>query len=334
MLHSQAITVRESSQVGEARRGAVLIAAGLGMNAELQARAGLIATEAATNLLRHGGGGEVLLRAVETGSQAGVELLALDRGSGIADVARSLRDGYSTAGTAGEGLGAIQRQSTVFDLYAPMGQGTALLSQLWAEGGEPSDRPVVVGAVCVAKPGESACGDAWWVECHPEGATVLVADGLGHGPQAATASLEAVRLLRAQPRLAPGEQLRRLHAGLHATRGCAAAVAAVDVRAGVLQYSGVGNITGTVLLEAQRTHLVSHNGTLGHDTPLVQELPYVYPEGALLVMASDGLGTQWRPERYPGLLARHPSLVAGVLYRDFARGRDDVTVVAVRGGRG
>ena len=48
-------------------------------------------------------------------------------------------------------------------------------------------------------------------------------------------------------------------------------------------------------------------------------------------MHSDGLTTHWTLERLPGLAARHPSLIAGVLYRDFKRGRDDVTVVVARG---
>jgi hypothetical protein len=47
-------------------------------------------------------------------------------------------------------------------------------------------------------------------------------------------------------------------------------------------------------------------------------------------MHSDGLGMQWRIERYPGLINKHPSLIAGILYRDFQRGRDDVIVLVAR----
>jgi hypothetical protein len=52
--------------------------------------------------------------------------------------------------------------------------------------------------------------------------------------------------------------------------------------------------------------------------------------GFLLVMHSDGLATHWNLDQYPGLVGRRPSLIAGVLYRDFARGRDDVTVVVAK----
>jgi hypothetical protein len=51
----------------------------------------------------------------------------------------------------------------------------------------------------------------------------------------------------------------------------------------------------------------------------------------VLVMYSDGLASHWSLDRLPGLAARHPALLAGVLYRDHSRRRDDVTVVAVQG---
>jgi hypothetical protein len=72
------------------------------------------------------------------------------------------------------------------------------------------------------------------------------------------------------------------------------------------------------------------NGTVGQGTLRVREFDYAWSPGSVLVMASDGLGTRWSLDDYPGLAARHPALVAAVLYRDHARGRDDVTVLAVR----
>jgi hypothetical protein len=62
----------------------------------------------------------------------------------------------------------------------------------------------------------------------------------------------------------------------------------------------------------------------------VQEFAFPWPRGALLVMHSDGLGTQWDLGTYPGLTSRHPALIAAVLYRDYDRARDDVSVVVIR----
>jgi len=59
-------------------------------------------------------------------------------------------------------------------------------------------------------------------------------------------------------------------------------------------------------------------------------MAFPWPAGALLIMHSDGLGTHWDLATYPGLAARHPGLIAAVLYRDYDRGRDDVSVVVIR----
>jgi hypothetical protein len=76
--------------------------------------------------------------------------------------------------------------------------------------------------------------------------------------------------------------------------------------------------------------LFTHNGTVGAQVRKVQEFEYAWPDGGLLVMHSDGLQTRWSMDPYPGLMARHPAVVAGVLYRDFQRGRDDATVLVLR----
>jgi hypothetical protein len=76
--------------------------------------------------------------------------------------------------------------------------------------------------------------------------------------------------------------------------------------------------------------MVSRNGIVGHRIRTIQEFTYPLHKEALLVMHSDGLATRWGLDRYPGLAKRHPSLIAGVLYRDYRRIRDDVTVVVAR----
>jgi len=48
-----------------------------------------------------------------------------------------------------------------------------------------------------------------------------------------------------------------------------------------------------------------------------------------LIMYSDGLQSRWNLQDYPGLVHRHPAVIASVLHRDFCRGRDDVTVLVV-----
>ena len=78
--------------------------------------------------------------------------------------------------------------------------------------------------------------------------------------------------------------------------------------------------------------MVSNNGTIGHVARSMRDFHYELPMEALIIMASDGLVTNWRLDAYPGLAQRHPSLIAAILYRDASRGRDDVTILVARVG--
>jgi hypothetical protein len=188
-----------------------------------------------------------------------------------------------------------------------------------------------LGAVYVPRDGEEVCGDGWAVEQNGPRCLALVADGLGHGRLAAEASRAAVRIFRANAALGTTEILGAIHAALRGTRGAAVAVAEVRLDQQQVRFAGVGNIAGAVIADATGRSMISGNGTAGHEVRKIQEFTYPFPPGALLVVHSDGLTTHWRLEQYAGLETRHPALVAGVLYRDFKRPRDDVTVLAWRG---
>jgi hypothetical protein len=126
------------------------------------------------------------------------------------------------------------------------------------------------------------------------------------------------------------ELLERVHGGLRSTRGAAAAVAVVDRAARSVRFAGLGNIAASVLAGGESRSMVSLGGIVGHEARRIQPFEYPFPAGALLVLHSDGLGSRWTLDRYPGLTTRDPLVVAGVLFRDFVRGTDDATVVAVR----
>jgi hypothetical protein len=97
-----------------------------------------------------------------------------------------------------------------------------------------------------------------------------------------------------------------------------------------VNFVGVGNIAAVVRSESGNRHLVSHNGIVGHTLRKLQQFSVGWPDDALLIMHSDGLGSRWELAPYPGLAFRHPAIIAAVLYRDFTRGRDDVTVLVAR----
>jgi anti-sigma regulatory factor (Ser/Thr protein kinase) len=344
MMATQAIPVREMSQTGQVRRAAAGLAEGIGFDHEEAGRVGLVATEAATNLVKHAKGGEIVLTAVDEPGSRAVEIVAIDRGPGIRDLNRAMRDGYSTSGTIGGGLGAIRRIASRFDLYSA-DSGTILFARV---GGSSEPPPVArkaagerngaaasafgveVGVIQVPCPGELVSGDSYAL-AHASGrSVVLVADGLGHGADAHAAASLAARVFREHASESPVAILERIHDALRPTRGAAAAVLELDRGERLARFAGIGNIAASVHEGGESRSMVSHHGVLGHSVRKTHEFVYPWPPRALVILHSDGIGTHWDLSRYPGLVQRSPALIVAALYRDFCRGRDDATVLALR----
>lgn len=321
--------VSHASDVAAVRRAGQKVADSLGFNETRAGQLALIITEAATNILKHAGEGEIHVGPAQSPSGIGVDVLALDKGPGIADLASSLVDGVSTAGTAGTGLGALHRLSDEFDVYSTRGEGSVFFMRLWRDVPGPTPCGVEVGALWTPIRGEEACGDGWAVACEASGATLLAADGLGHGPDAARAANAAIGALERRGPVGASEMMHLAHEALRPTRGAALAAARIDFDADELRFAGVGNI-GAVAFEQTRRALVSHNGIVGHNMRKVQEFAVPFGPGALCVLHSDGIETRWDLDKYPGLQGRSPALIAAVLMRDYIRGRDDAMVLVVR----
>ena len=335
------IPAADLSRVGEARRAAAVLAKGAGFGAGQQGEIAIIATELTTNLAKHATNGRLLLQAIPpSGAQASasMELIAVDTGPGMSDPERCLRDGYSTGGTAGTGLGAVRRLSSEFDVYSTLDQGTVLLSRVNAEACATArnGNRLRWGVVSIPAPHEVACGDAWTVRVDDSRCAILVADGLGHGPLAEAASKQAVEVFNSNPFAEPQAVVQAIHVALSGSRGAAISVAHIDREKRVLRYAGLGNISASLLSDREGSGrgLFSHNGTAGVHVRKVQQFEYPCGENGksgTLIMHSDGLQSRWSLEKYPGLRQRHPGVIAGILYRDLTRGRDDVTVLVVDG---
>lgn len=310
MPESVRLLIDESSKTAEARRLARDMTVEMGWGETLGEQVSIVVTEACTNLLKHAQRGELIVHSVTEGlgPEPLLELLALDHGPGIEDLARCLENGYSTSGTLGHGLGAIIRLSKLADFYSAPGKGTGILARWW-NGTQPAASASArggfrVSAVNVPKSGEEASGDAWASVQSGDQLTVLVADGLGHGIEANLAASQAVRMLRENPQLGPHALLERCHLALRSTRGAAVAVARIDRAYEKLTFAGVGNISGRIYsAERGGQHLVSVNGTAGHHSEKLREFSYPWTADAVLQMHSDGLSSGAGVEAYPGLAA-------------------------------
>jgi anti-sigma regulatory factor (Ser/Thr protein kinase) len=323
MSQSILIAVAEPSQVAEARRIVDRTAKEHGLDEDSRGRAAIVVTEAGNNLIRHAGSGQIIFRILR--ALRGVELIVLDRGPGMSDIRRSLTNGYSTGGGSGTGLGAIQRLSSVFDLFSAPEQGTVLASVILPPGAKASRR-FQSSAVAIPIPGETVCGDTWALHFDgPDNLQILLADGLGHGPRAHEAAIAAAVVFNSAQNRSPSDLMHAVHDGLRGTRGAAVAILSITFEAA---YCSVGNIAGIMYRDGEIKHLVSYNGTVGSELRKVREEHYGLGEQTVIVLNSDGLLSNWSLDAYPGLWYKHPAVIAGVLVRDFARGMDDLSIVA------
>lgn len=329
----QRYPIAENAEIGLAKRQAQVLAHEAGFNETLSGQLAIVVAELGTNLLKHGGGGELLLSRLRDGERAGVEVLACDKGPGISSVSMGMLDGYSTRGTLGVGLGAVSRLAHHVDVFSRAGQGTVVMARFWRDGVQaplPYALPAC-GAVAVPKAGQDVSGDVWAVREVDGVHMLMVADGLGYGAQAALTAAEALRAFQTTNSTVPVDVLTMMHGVLKHTRGAVAAVAAMRPAQGVLHYAGVGNIAGLIFNpEGKRRHLMSYDGTLGYQVRTIRETTYEWTPGCWLAMHSDGLTARLDPSIHPGLSHHDPSLIAAVLYRDFHRTHDDATVLVVK----
>jgi anti-sigma regulatory factor (Ser/Thr protein kinase) len=293
----------------------------------------LVATELATNILRHTSGGYVLCRPVD----GGIELIAVDHGAPGRLRSASVVGAPSQGGGLGVGLAAVRRRAATFGFYRTP-YGAVVLARLL-----PARRTTTApiepwqwGAVTVPRGGGGESGDAWAVTTDPSANSTFAAvivDGLGHGPEAASAAARAIEVFERQAAagLSPlPDFTRQAHQAMLGTRGGVLGVCLIDHD--VVTYTGVGNTTGRILGGPRGQHLIGQHGTLGTHLapPTPKHATYARSTGATLILTTDGIDTRWDPAVYPELLSQHPAVVAATLHRDHARSADDATILVAR----
>lgn len=326
------LPVHESSQIGDARRQAARLAAALDFNELALGRLALVVSELATNLVRHAREGWLLMGRYTQASVPTLELIAVDRGPGMRDVEHSMSDGVSTGGTSGTGLGAVQRLSSQCLVFSKPGQGTVIVARLTADQSPLALRePAALkhAGISVAAPAETVSGDSWALRPTAEGIVLLMADGLGHGPEAAAAADAAADELLAATSVDPADLIDACHRRLRSSRGAAVAAMSLDAAGRRLAFSGAGNVAARLMSGVGDRSLLSQHGTVGVQLRKAQTLPYDVPPHARLIVHSDGLHTRWDLNEVPELLGADPILLAAYLLRHQLRGRDDATIVVV-----
>lgn len=332
IANSEVIFISDASDIGAARRLAAALAKRLDFaEAEIE-KIAIITTELASNLMKHAcKNAQLFLQAIEHDNKQGLEILALDKAQGMNNVAQCLKDGYSTANTSGTGLGAISRLADFINIYTQPDAGTLVLARVYKKQNQQTNATLLeLGSVCLPYPGEKLCGDTWAVHQSAERSVFLLADGLGHGFDAAEASQQACDIFQQNNQLGPAELIKILSTNLRNTRGAAIAVAEIDKNKKTVTFSGLGNISGNIITDKKIHRMISHDGTAGIGQYTVREFVYPWCDKSLLIMHSDGITSRWDLNNYPGITLRDPTVIASILYRDFWRGNDDVTVIVAK----
>jgi len=337
----QRFLIPDRSYLSLTKRDITRLAESFGLSASEVGKVNIIVSELTSNLVKHSNaGGELLVKAIGKPTR-GIEIISLDNGPGMSDPQRMMEDGVSTFGSAGEGLGAIKRQSDVFDMYSHPSVGTVIVSRIYKSGKVPAKTGTghrfEIGNIMVPKPQEVDCGDGFAIVEKGTDIYLLALDGLGHGSHAHEAAMQAVEEFCKHPSSSPADSLRQIHSTIKRTRGAVGLTAYIDGSNQRLSYCGIGNIAGKMfsadgsLISTPYKNIISYNGILGHNIPTTlnnQQLDW--GRNKLLVLHSDGLKSRWDLNKYPGLHRHLATTIAAVLFKDYSRHTDDTLVIVCK----
>ncbi len=293
----------------------------------------IVVAELVSNLVKHAGGGQVLVKLVEESGIQGIEMVSIDNGPGMTDVSRMEKDGFSTKNTLGQGLGAMKRLSDVFQVYSQKAWGTVILIRLYKE-----ELPrfkqaskIEVRSVVIPKPGETNCGDGFFCMNTKEHLKIFLGDGLGHGPAAEKAVNEAGNAFLNCPETDPVEMIRYINNEVKKTRGLVGTIAVFDLYNKKWKVCGVGNISTRISSHTSSKNLMSYNGIIGLNVPRTLNAQEVeYEKGQYIIMCSDGIKTKWDTTRLTAIQRYDSSILAASILKDFARNTDDMSVAVCK----
>ena len=296
----------------------------------------IIVSEVCSNLIKHAGSGELLYRIVDIGNNSIFEIISIDKGEGMDDTVKMMKDGMSTTKTLGQGLGAIERLSDRSQLYSIPKWGTILYSKVTAKAVD--DKTIAkpefdadIRALCVNKPRETVCGDGYRIKRTPSEIMIFFGDGLGHGEHAKEAIDRAGDFFLQTDEIDPVEIIRSMHENVRRTRGLVATIAVCDRKTQEWKMCGVGNIGARVYSGISYKNYMSYNGTVGLNIPTTMN-PSVFPveKNQHLIMCSDGIQTRWDLSRYPSIFKYDGTILASAIYKDYTRGSDDSSILVVK----
>ena len=327
------LTISHSSDIVVAGRMAETMASAIGFDDRVSGEIELVARELASNLVKHAHGGTLAFTKFSENEQTGIQIESKDSGPGIADIEQAVADGFSTTGSLGCGLGAVNRLMDDFHIASNHG-GTCITCKRRLPGNSNSAMtcPLDLGAAMRPHPQMSVSGDAYVLKKWDDYALASVIDGLGHGQFAHRASEKARDYIEHHFSQPLDEIFRGVERSCRGTRGVVMALTKVDYSRKILQFSSIGNVEARVYGSTNRTSFIIRRGIIGGKAimPVINEHPW--EAGSVMALYSDGIRTHWRWEDFPGLFDESASAIASRLLHALARDNDDATVVIIKEG--
>lgn len=292
----------------------------------------LIVAEMTSNLFKYSNDGELLMGVFPNGGFPYVELISIDNGPGMINPSRMMQDGVSTTNTLGHGLGSMKRLSDTFELYSQVGWGTIALSRIYNEPDKiKAKNDVIMRPIVVYKPGEKTSGDGFTYKKTDKYVKMMLADGLGHGPEANKAVNEAANAFKVFPDYSPTETIRFIHNAIKKTRGAVINIVCYDYERKSWSSAGVGNIAARWIGPVNFKNHMSYNGIVGHNIPgTMNDQEYAADEFNQVMLCSDGIKTRIDMARYPMMYKYDLTILAAAIYKDHGRRNDDMSVVIAK----
>ena len=292
----------------------------------------LIVAEMTSNLFKYGDNGEILMGIFDNGGAPYVELISIDHGPGMANPARMIQDGVSTTSSMGHGLGSMKRLSDTFEVYSQVGWGTIVLSRIYNDPREAKKRQkLIIRPIVIAKPGETKSGDGLAIKQTDKYIKIMLADGLGHGPEANKAINEAAAAFNVFQGYSPIETLRFIHPLIKKTRGAVISIVGYDFLSRTWTSAGIGNIATRMIGPSSVRNQMSYNGIVGHNIPnSMNDQEYSSEQYSEIILCSDGIKTRWDLSKYPMISKYDLSILSAAIYKDQARKTDDMSVISAK----
>ncbi len=331
------LPVSHASDVGESRRLIRTLANELGFSTKEIEELAIAVSELASNLVKHAAGGGLLtVTPVEDERGLGIRLESLDNGPGIVDFEQAIANGFSTAGSLGCGLGAVNRLCDEFEIQPRVDgkTGTQITCLRWKR--EPIRKtiacPLSFGVATRAYRNMEYNGDSFVVRTWNESALVALIDGLGHGKNASEAANTTKEYIEKHYDQPLESLFRGVGRACHASRGVVMVLARFDFNMAPIKltFANIGNIEARVFASPTPITFRVRRGVMGFNAPNPVITEHPWSPDNVLVLHTDGLKTMKNWSDFPELAGATADYTAQRLLQKLATGNDDATVIVVR----